>query len=181
MQRTEVHPAQGQIQLPPQWRPWLLDRGSLTQRLIELSQGHFSVRVLNFQFDYPSLNERKQLKLPERRVALIREVELLCRNIPAVYARSIIPLNTLTGKEKQLRKLGKTPLGAVLFRSKAMHRGPITLCHERVKDIPGLRARQNRHIDAEFKIWGRSSLFFLHEKPILVAEYFLPELLSLIR
>ena len=46
-----------QTQLPYQWRNWLLDRGSLTQRLISASKGDFRVELLNLGWQRPSISE----------------------------------------------------------------------------------------------------------------------------
>lgn len=80
-------------------RDWLLDRGSLTRRLIKLSGGNFHVKVLKQNISTPTLSETRTLKIPLRQKALIRQVFLYCRNEPLVYARSVIPLGTLTDRK----------------------------------------------------------------------------------
>ena len=57
-------------------RGWLLDRGSLTQRLIKLSGGNFRVKVLKQNISTPALSETRALKIPLRQKALIRQVFL---------------------------------------------------------------------------------------------------------
>ena len=59
--------------LPYQQRHWVLDRGSLTKRLIRASQGDFKVEISRQVWALPSLDERRLLKLPLGQRALIRD------------------------------------------------------------------------------------------------------------
>jgi len=152
--------------LSHQWRGWLLDRGSLTQRLITLSGNHFRVQVLRHFMTTPVTSERIALSLLPRQTCLIREVALLCHHQPMVFARSVIPITTLKGPEKQLTRLGNKPLGALLFQHRNMTRGPLELAqfHHLFSDHPCAG-------------WGRRSVFYLNSRPLLVSEFFLPDLL----
>tara|TARA_R110001592_G_scaffold363348_1_gene684684 strand:+ start:6475 stop:6996 length:522 start_codon:yes stop_codon:yes gene_type:complete len=152
------------VKLPYQQRSWVLDRGSLTKRLIHASKGDFKVKISRQLWALPNLDERNLLNLPLGQRALIREVSLLCGGIVWVKARSIIPLATLTGAEKHLAHLGERPLGAFLFKSKTMKRGPL--------QIASFRNKKHKNISA------RRSVFFLQDKPILVSEFFMPPVFS---
>ena len=46
---------------------------------------------------------------------LVREVLLFCDDVPQVFARSLLPLKSLTGEQQQLAHLGTQSLGQVLF------------------------------------------------------------------
>ena len=155
--------------IPASWRDWLVDNGSLTKRLIAASAGNFSVRVLRQDYHRPAVNEARALGLAAGRYALIREVVLMGNNKPWVYARSILPLETLTGRLRALRKLDNRPLGALLFADKTLSRGDIEIAR-----IPGLLLPQNLAADSD-ELWGRRSLFYLDNKPLLVSEIFLPD------
>ena len=152
------------------WRDWVLDRGSLTSRLTALSGGNFVVEVLRQSFSVPVNSERMVLNMKTRQACLIREVALHCHHRPVVYARSTIPLSTLRGQEKRLAHLGSRPLGAFLFQHTHMSRGPL--------EITGFR-----HLfGGENRVgWGRRSIFYLHDRPLLVSEFFLPALISLLK
>mgnify|MGYP000910507047 CR=1 FL=1 len=155
--------------VPGQWRPWLSDTGSLTQRLIDACNGELTVQVLRQNLGVPRLSERRALGLPQRRQALIREVILLGGGIPWVYARSIIPLSTLTGRLRRLRQLDNRPLGALLFSEPSMCREPVEIaCYTSAQMPTALAAKQST-------MWGRRSVFRLHNKPLLVSEIFLPD------
>ena len=112
-------------QVPAELRNWLLDSGSLTKRLQQASDNQFSVQVLNQSVQLPNLSERRALGLAPRRLALIREVLLFGRGVPWVFARSVIPLQTLTGRLRKLRHLDNRPLGALLFSDPTMTREPL--------------------------------------------------------
>ncbi len=147
---------------PRNWRRWLLDRGSLTQHLVHASQGRFRVEVVRQQWGRASRSEAMALNISTRQRVLIREVHLIGNNQPWVFARTIIPASTLTGKERQLNGLGCRSLGTVLFRDPTMKRGPLQV--SRVQLSNGETT------------WARRSLFYLANKPLLVAEVFLPAL-----
>lgn len=155
------------LTIPPPWRPWLLDQGSLTARLVAASGGAFRVEVLAQALRRPSREERVALGLPVRQVALVREVLLRGRDEPWVYARSVIPLAVLHGRYGFLRRLGTKPLGALLFRDAGIRRGAI----EVTRRAP---PRFLSTVVEDGPAWVRRSLFYLDRQPLLVAEMFLP-------
>lgn len=159
------------IQIDPLWRSWLLDRGSLTQRLISASNGHFRVRKLQQSWQYPTPSEAACLQLKPRQLAMVREVELLCHNQPWVYARSVFPQATLTGRLRCLKKLDARPLGALLFNDPSMRR-----THFEVAALNNAELSGYFNTTSDRFFWGRRSLFFIDEKPLLVSEIFLPAL-----
>ena len=162
--------------IEPEVLSWLLDQGSLTRRLMNYCPGQFSVRVLKQAWVNAEIDETRLLGIPLGQRVLARQVQLCCCDRVVVYARSIIPLKTLKGRHRRLLYIGNRPLGAYLFAN------------------PGLK-RKNQHFskilrrDALFNtalsdgdkqcdhIWGRRSLFIIDQKPLLVSEFFLPELL----
>ena len=154
--------------LPEHYRLWLLHKGSLTERLLHLSQNQLTVEVLRQVFSTPYLSEARLLGLSPRRKALIREVVLYGRERPWVFARSILPLTTVTGRLRSLRKLDNRPLGGLLFKDPSMKRGPI--------EIAAI-GPSHRYLPKELQIaqsqWGRRSVFYLDNKPLLVSEVFL--------
>ncbi|TNE79668.1 MAG: chorismate lyase [Gammaproteobacteria bacterium] len=152
-------------------RSWLLDRGSLTERLVRLSQGHFRVQILHQGMARPRPSEVRTLGMGQRQQALIREVILLGHDSPWVYARSVIPHSSLTGRLRSLRKLDTRPLGALLFSDPHMERGPIELAYQDTRSTPLPAPLQ----DLQAVLAGRRSLFWLDDKPLLVCEMFLPD------
>ena len=154
--------------------PWLVSTDSLTQRLVDRCDAGFSVRVLRQAVERPLASESLMLGLPRGRFAFVRQVQLLCGNRPVVYARTVIPIETAHTRLKGLTRLGTRPLGAVLFSTPGMRRGKIQLA--RIDAKQGLSRLAHRGVDAELcTIWGRRSLFYLYNQPLLVSEIFLSD------
>lgn len=164
--RTIDHwPAGG---IPRPWLTWLTDSGSLTRRLVAASGGDFRVQVLGQRIDQPRFSERRALDLRVREWALIREVVLYGCGQPWVFARSILPLTTLTGRLRRFRHLDNRPLGELLFRYHSMTRDALEIACVSGHLLPP--ASQEIGDD----LWGRRSIFRVDGKPLLVGEIFLP-------
>ncbi len=143
-------------ELPPDVRRWLLDDGSLTGRLIEQGRGRFRVSRLNQGWQVPLPSERRLLDIPERQVAIIREVALQQGARTVVFARSVLPISSLTGRLAHLRRLRNRPLGAILFSNAGMRRSPFELAQiNGDNDYLPARLRQDE------PAWCRRSRFTL--------------------
>lgn len=135
----------------------------------------FRVELLTQAWQLPRRDERLALSMRRHTFALVREVRLLCRQQPWVYARTVVPLRTLSGAQRRLGELGSRPLGALLFTDRSLQRGQLELARIRPGDrlfdaaTAGMRSIPN-------EVWGRRSVFLLRGKPLLVQELFLPEL-----
>ena len=156
-------------------RSWLLDSGSLTAKLLKLSGGKFKVQVLRQVHARASRSEALALGIGFNELCLIREVILRGHNQPWVFARSVLPLSSLTGSLRHLRKQGTRPLGAFLFSQPHLKRSPIALAL-----ISGHHAYLPEALMGTNPVWGRRSVFSLEGKPLLVSEVFLPEFSSAI-
>ena len=143
-------------------RDWLSEQGSLTRLLKLTSAGRFSVQVLN--------ERRQQIQsaklraefgpLAENHSFWSRQVALYGNEEPWVLAHTLLPAHSEMSELAQVRTLGSKPLGEFLF------------------DHPELTRSHLHFTQLPSGIWGRKSLFFLFGKPIMVAEFFLPELLK---
>lgn len=153
------------------WLPWLLDRGSLTERLVSKSKGDFFVKVLRRSICRPRLSEQQVLKLPLNQWAMIREVILFGNNTPWVYARTVVPLSTLHGPLRRLYYLGNQSLGSQLFSHPNMYREPVHIARVDAEQLPNA-------CQCNDATWGRRSIFRLSGKPLLVSETFLPALMD---
>lgn len=161
--------------LPSQVGCWLLDRGSLTQRVIKSCTGRFRLQLLDQVWQRPLREESVMLGIAPQQWVLTRHVLLLCDETPWIYARTVIPRKTLSGRHRRLAHLGDTPLGAVLFADRDMHRGEV----EVAQLSPGqslYRQIEKACPCAGESVWGRRSLFRLSNKPLLVYECFLPQI-----
>ncbi|MFV1997861.1 MAG: chorismate lyase [Acidiferrobacterales bacterium] len=160
-------------QVPPAIFHWLVDRASLTQRIIGACDGQFRVQVLSQHWIRPMSNEVQALGMRMSGRALVRQVQLLCNDIPWVYARTVIPPRTLTGHQRRLAHLESRSLGAMLFADPSMRRGELQLARLTGRDkLHAIVVRQLGQSPAV--MWGRRSIFTLARKPLLVSEIFLP-------
>jgi chorismate--pyruvate lyase len=161
--------------LPDNLENWLLDPGSLTARLKKHCD-NFRVELLGQQQTICSESESNEL-LRAGEPVLVREVLLYCDDVPQVFARSLLPLSSLTGDEQQLANLGNQPLGQVLFNNPSLVRQRIELAffteNTNVAKL-AKHVRKDKQIN-ELELWGRRSVFMLEGKPLMVAEVFLPE------
>lgn len=155
---------------------WLLDPASLTQRLQAVC-GEFRVELLQSAWLRPSHDELRALGLRANQRALVREVYLLCDGQPWVFARTVIPRETLSGKYRRLTHLGSHSLGTVLFSDKTLRRGEVHVAHLAPTHALYTRAA-HRLARKPHGLWGRRSLFFLSDRPLLLSEIFLHDMHS---
>ena len=156
-------------------RDWrcLVDPASLTQRVVTACAGRFRVHVIDQHWMRPLRNEARALGVPMTQYALVRQVFLMCDDEPWVYARTVIPASTLTGRLRQLSKLRSRSLGAFLFADPTMSREELHIVQLTARDKLFRRATVRLKHKPE-AVWGRRSVFRLSDKPLLVSEIFLP-------
>lgn len=163
--------------IPENISPWLFDQGSLTRRILLNCKKQFRVDVLSQKWQRPMLNEAMRLGVHAEHHAFIREVLLYCGDEPWVYARSVLPHKTLTGKRRRLGKLGSRPLGEILFSDPDIKRDALEVANIKPEQRMFQQATQCLDKPPE-SIWGRRSVFHWHKKPLLVNEVFLPDVLK---
>lgn len=164
---------------PPLLRQWLDEPGSLTRRIRYSCSGCFHVEVLREQWGPPFLDEALRLGVRPRHWAWLREVLLCCGDSTWVYARSVIPRQSLRGRLRRLRQLGRQPLGSILFGRHPVSRGKIEIARLTAGD--GLYRQAARRTKVTSGCWARRSVFHIAGRPLLVTEIFLPELVTLVR
>lgn len=162
--------------LPENLKNWLLDPTSLTARL--KSHCHqFRVELLGQRIEICQENEAVDL-IPSGEKILVREVLLFCDEKPQVFARSLLPLSSLTGAEQVLSNLGTQSLGQVLFNNPSLERQTIEVAEFGISSPVGQLAKQlclfSKSPNSSDNLWGRRSIFVLENKPLMVAEVFLP-------
>lgn len=143
--------------------------------MIDLCDGKFSVQVISQRWQKLDASEAEMMSLHNVHSALVRKVLLCCDDKPLVFARTVIPATTIQGSQRRYANMGNRPLGAMLFADRTMRREAV-----QVAKLP-ISNEVYRYIKSKDDIWGRRSVFRVSEKPILVSEYFLPELIRLDR
>ena len=148
-----------QEKMDPVVSHWLCESASLSRRLALHCQ-HFSVKVLSQQIVSAEALEPLAGSLLGIESCLEREVILQGDGCPWVYARTFLPLSTMTDSEQDLAQLGSQPLGHRIFSHQSAHRDALMiaecLCDSGV-------------------LWARQSRLWIQGKPLLVAELFLKE------
>lgn len=145
-------------EMPSEWLPWLLDRGSLTSALVAHSSGRFEVQVLSETWAKPLAREARKLNVAPHLAARVREVELLCNAQVMVYARSIIPLAMFQQEPHTFQGMGSRPLGHLLFQDGRARYRQRSLSVYRQAGEP--------------TVFGRATPYEYHGGEILVSEFF---------
>lgn len=152
---------------------WLFDNGSLTRRLIHLTNDAFSVTPLFEGWQPLRTDECAALDLAEGSEGWVREVYLRGHGQALVFARSVAARSALQGDGLHMDELGSRSLGELLFCDHAFQRRAIEVCHYPQAWLPSeVRAPG---------LWARRSRFDRGALSVLVAEIFLPTLWSAAR
>jgi chorismate--pyruvate lyase len=161
--------------LPEHLQSWLFDANSLTARLKKHSH-QFRVELLGQKLELCQAHEAIDSVASGEQV-LVREVLLYCNDIPQVFARSLLPLSSLTGSEKALANLGTESLGETLFNHPSLERKIIDIAEFDFTSSIGKLA-SDLQLNMAHTLWGRRSVFVIDNKPLIVAEVFLPGALA---
>lgn len=154
-----------ELSLPdPYLKNWLLDTGSLTERVQSLCH-QFSLKLLGQGYFDIHGNEALALRHDEKANVndyQVREVVLCGNQVPWIFARSVIPDGLI---EDELANLGTQPLGKRLFNDNRFKRSAFELCQVPARAFG---------FDTEQQLWGRRSVFTYNDYRMIVAEVFLP-------
>jgi len=157
--------------LNPQIFALLSDRGSLTGRFKQVMGATPKLTRLNQGMQFVSLEERQILAIPNRQMALVREIKMGKDDQNWLFARTVVPLQTLTGAARRISMLNETPIGKILFGRNGAQRShmQVTLTN----DIPA--SLQNVGVEVAQPLWQRRSIFEFSSGPLIVTEVFLPD------
>jgi len=170
-----IRPVSKARRAPAPLDSWVRRTPSLTARLRARCGSGFRVRVLDEGWRRPGLDEAQRLAIAPGHLAWVREVLLLCHGRPQIFARSVIPAASLTGRNRALRVLGNRPLGELLFAGRGTRRSANEVARLEAGDwltrrlthsLPGQAAADG--------IWARRVVHHLRGRPLLVAEVFIP-------
>jgi chorismate lyase len=147
---------------------WLLDTGSLTERL----QSHcrdFRVQVLGQRQERLMSNEREIMDADCS--YMVREVLLYGEQTPWVFARSLLPQALCEGEHMGLSSLGNKPLGSLIFNDPRFIRQPFQV----TRIDSDNKLYQQLNLGTGQSLWGRRSVFLFQEWKLMVTEIFLPQ------
>ena len=155
---------------------FLFEDGSLSRLIQDKFKGKFHIDLINESWVTPMSYEKKVLSLRKNEIAFVREAYLNCNNKKLVYARTVIPKQTLKKKNQNLTRLGKKPLGEILFSSDKIYRDNIKYAKIPLSNELHSRAKGNYNISSG--LYSRQSIFYIKNKPLLVFEVFLPDIIQ---
>jgi len=148
----------------------LTERGTLTGLITHLMGQTPVINCLTQGKNFADPVERQLLNIKPRIYAHIREITMGTPTELWMFARTVIPLETLRGSAKRLVKIDKQPIGKILFgRNGAVRK---TLQIERID--PEDAALERFNIDKGFLLWQRRSIFQLDTGSLMILEIFLP-------
>lgn len=169
------HRRGSQHHLPGPVHSWAYESDSLTQRLRDYYGNSIAVAILFHTWRKPYLSECRQLQLPSHRYGLIREVMLHKHGKPLLLARTVIPETTIKIAHRNLAHLGTRPLGEVIFSYPDLERVTMDLALVQ----PSTWSKQVQlKADLAQPVWGRRTVYAIQNRPLLVSEFFLPEILG---
>jgi len=136
-------------------KSWLLEKGPITKRISKNYE--FELNLL--KDDIASINqEERDFLCHDGRDIKVREVILLGDRSPLVYAKSLIPSATIKYGFAELGKLGRKPLGDILFEKEIFFK----------TNVMYAEFSYNENI-----FWGRKTRYLVKELPLSVMEVFL--------
>jgi len=161
--------------LPPEVYSWLYEKNSLTRRLRQIYGEQLTVKILFHCWKPAFLSECNALKMPFQQFNLIREVLLQANEQPLILARTILPQKTIKIAKRNLSHLGTRPLGEVIFSYPKLERSGFHICH-----LPPTiwQTELKQTINISQPVWGRRTVYAIHQQPLLVSEFFLPAALK---
>ena len=155
---------------------FLFEDGSLSRLIRDKFRGRFHIDLINESWVIPMSYEKKVLSLRDNEIAFVRESYLNCNNKKLVYARTVIPKQTLKKKNQNLTRLGQKPLGEILFSSDKIYRDNIKYAKIPLSNELHNSAKGNCNISSG--LYSRQSIFYIKNKPLLVFEVFLPDIIQ---
>ncbi len=155
---------------------FLFHEDSLTRYIQLRCEGDFNIELMSESLQRAMSDESQFLSLQSDELTFIRKSRLKCGDQAVVYARTIMPQKTIEGENQWLTTLGTKPLGDILFNDENTYRTDM-----RYAKIPvdcELHREATEGLDITSELWGRQSLFYTVQQPLLITEIFLPAILE---
>ncbi|MCL9783572.1 chorismate lyase [Vibrio sp. S4M6] len=138
---------------------WVLENGSMSH-LIKSNCQNLTVKVLHNKVVKAERLNHQEIQLLDYQQCLLRKVALCGDDVPWVLGRTLIPESSLDLKGHDFSKQGDTPLGVTIFGSEDVQRDSLQV---------GVVSTETGDV------FARRSRLWVNQKPMLVAELFLPE------
>ncbi|HEY4541174.1 MAG TPA: chorismate lyase [Noviherbaspirillum sp.] len=165
------------VAAPPDLRGWLIDRRSLTAKLVAASE-RFRVRRLQQSPAVCLGDEYAVVALPRPQRVHQREVLLECDGRAVVYAHTILPLHANAYDWPFFATLGERSLGTTLFGDPRVVRGGMQYARLSSRHPLVRRAVAAGCVLPQVS-YARRCLYRRRQGLLLVTELFLPAVLEL--
>ncbi|MDN3608791.1 chorismate lyase [Vibrio ostreicida] len=139
-------------------KDWLLEQGSLS-RLLETHCQTLSVDLLHNKVIKAERLNSQEILLLKREECLLRKVVLKGDDQAWVLGRTLIPKSSMCGQSFDLSRQGEVPLGVTIFSAEKVVRDALVVGWAKTP---------------EGNFLARRSRLWMDDKPMLVAELFLP-------
>tara|TARA_X000000368_G_scaffold379255_1_gene334219 strand:- start:9460 stop:9948 length:489 start_codon:yes stop_codon:yes gene_type:complete len=147
-------------------KSWLLEEGPITKRI--KTNEEFKLKLIHDDLGRANKSERSflgYLNGDKDSIKMnIREVILYGNKNPKVYARSVIPIETINQGLSKLGELGAKPLGDILFEKNIFKKE--NTVYAKFKWFSSF-------ISEKSIFWGRKTKYNVKNKPFSVMEVFL--------
>lgn len=154
------------------WHSWLIDQGSLTQRLRQY--GNVTIEIVRQTWARASIDEARFLSLEKSPVVMLREVLIACNQRPVIFARSLFPYAVVKYHGINLLQLGTHSLGDLLFSQKNIKREQLQIAKLTAGDY--YHQRISALLDeTQPQYWARRSRLYWQRQALLVSEVFIGE------
>lgn len=161
--------------MPPLVQGWVGLETSMTAALGRAAGGAIDVTVRR-QEDGPLIPDEAGF-FPQGGPATLREVCLSHAGEPLLVARTVFTSDILRS-HPHIVGLGTRPLGALLFAGERPSPWTARQFSHIRPGAPLFPLIRWRHEGPETGYWGRRTLFYLFDAPLLLTEIFLPALLA---
>lgn len=155
-------------------RDWLINRASLTARLVAASQ-QFRVQRLHQRQAICLADEFAEIALHRPQKVLERDVLLRCDGAAMVYAHTVVPLTASASQWPLFAALGEKSLGSTLFKDPLVERCALSYARLRFDHALMRRIHALQLLDEGVgSLLARRSVFRRKGGCLLVTEIFLP-------
>ena len=154
--------------LPARVRRWLFSTASTSALIQKGCEQTPIIDIVRHGWQYPHISECLVLGMKRNTYAWVREIRMLGADKPWMLARVIFPRATLRHAGHP-NITGTAPIGHALFNDNRTSRSTFEIAQLYGKHPPLSHA-----LKWESSVWGRRSVFFIDDWPILLSEVFLP-------
>lgn len=158
---------------------YLQSEGSTTQWMQAFCGERYRIEVTQQAWNKPLLSEAKALATASHHYMWTRRVVIYGNETPWMLGRTIIPRMSLRGAFRLVQTLGTRSIGEFLFKQKNLQRSPFVYALANTAWLSQLWPEYSAVLSEP--VYLRRSIFWVANKPLLLTEAFLPQLLNAIQ